>query len=245
MISRTTRNNIDCKAVSELQVLYEDNHLIAVNKRPGDIVQGDKTGDEPLSEIVKRYIGSKYQKPGAVFLGTIHRIDRPVSGVVLFARTSKALERMNEQFRSREVQKTYWAVTQQIPNPVEGKLVHYLLKKESLNKSFASLQETQGSSRCELDYRVLASTERYTLLQVLPLTGRHHQIRVQLSAIGCPIKGDLKYGAKRSNPDGSIHLHARKLEFLHPVTKEPISIEAKVPKDNLWEDLEKMVTSDK
>jgi 23S rRNA pseudouridine1911/1915/1917 synthase len=231
--------------VSELQVLYEDNHLIAVNKRPGDIVQGDKTGDEPLSEIVKRYIGSKYQKPGAVFLGTIHRIDRPVSGVVLFARTSKALERMNEQFRSREVQKTYWAVTQQIPNPVEGKLVHYLVKKESLNKSFASLQETQGSSRCELDYRVLASTERYTLVQVLPLTGRHHQIRVQLSAIGCPIKGDLKYGAKRSNPDGSIHLHARKLEFLHPVTKEPISIEAKVPKDNLWEDLEKMVTSDK
>ncbi|MEY3342957.1 MAG: hypothetical protein RL090_641 [Bacteroidota bacterium] len=231
--------------MSELQVLYEDNHLIAVNKRPGDIVQGDKTGDEPLSEIVKRYIGSKYQKPGAVFLGTIHRIDRPVSGVVLFARTSKALERMNEQFRSREVQKTYWAVTQQIPNPVEGKLVHYLLKKESLNKSFASLQETQGSSRCELDYRVLASTERYTLVQVLPLTGRHHQIRVQLSAIGCPIKGDLKYGAKRSNPDGSIHLHARKLEFLHPVTKEPISIEAKVPKDNLWEDLEKMVTSDK
>jgi 23S rRNA pseudouridine1911/1915/1917 synthase len=231
--------------VSELQVLYEDNHLIAVNKRPGDIVQGDKTGDEPLSELVKRYIGSKYQKPGAVFLGTIHRIDRPVSGVVLFARTSKALERMNEQFRSREVQKTYWAVTQQIPNPVEGKLVHYLVKKESLNKSFASLQETQGSSRCELDYRVLASTERYTLVQVLPLTGRHHQIRVQLSAIGCPIKGDLKYGAKRSNPDGSIHLHARKLEFLHPVTKEPISIEAKVPKDNLWEDLEKMVTSDK
>ncbi len=245
MISRTTRNNIDCKAVSELQVLYEDNHLIAVNKRPGDIVQGDKTGDEPLSELVKRYIGSKYQKPGAVFLGTIHRIDRPVSGVVLFARTSKALERMNEQFRSREVQKTYWAVTQQIPNPVEGKLVHYLVKKESLNKSFASLQETQGSSRCELDYRVLASTERYTLVQVLPLTGRHHQIRVQLSAIGCPIKGDLKYGAKRSNPDGSIHLHARKLEFLHPVTKDPISIEAKVPKDNLWEDLEKMVTSDK
>jgi len=231
--------------VSELQVLYEDNHLIAVNKRPGDIVQGDKTGDEPLSELVKRYIGSKYQKPGAVFLGTIHRIDRPVSGVVLFARTSKALERMNEQFRSREVQKTYWAVTQQIPNPVEGKLVHYLVKKESLNKSFASLQETQGSSRCELDYRVLASTERYTLVQVLPLTGRHHQIRVQLSAIGCPIKGDLKYGAKRSNPDGSIHLHARKLEFLHPVTKDPISIEAKVPKDNLWEDLEKMVTSDK
>jgi 23S rRNA pseudouridine1911/1915/1917 synthase len=245
VISRTTRNNIDCKAVSELQVLYEDNHLIAVNKRPGDIVQGDKTGDEPLSELVKRYIGSKYQKPGAVFLGTIHRIDRPVSGVVLFARTSKALERMNEQFRSREVQKTYWAVTQQIPNPVEGKLVHYLVKKESLNKSFASLQETQGSSRCELDYRVLASTERYTLVQVLPLTGRHHQIRVQLSAIGCPIKGDLKYGAKRSNPDGSIHLHARKLEFLHPVTKDPISIEAKVPKDNLWEDLEKMVTSDK
>lgn len=223
----------------ELQVLFEDNHLIAVNKRPGDIVQGDKTGDEPLSETVKRYIGSKYNKPGAVFLGTIHRIDRPVSGVVLFARTSKALERMNEQFRSREVQKTYWAVTQQAPHPLEGKLVHYLIKKESLNKSFASSQETAGSSRCELDYRVLASTERYTLVEVLPLTGRHHQIRVQLSTIGCPIKGDLKYGAKRSNPDGSIHLHARKLEFLHPVTKESVSIIAKVPVENLWMALER------
>ena len=229
----------------DLQVLYEDNHLIAVNKWPGDIVQGDKTGDEPLSEKVKRYIGDKYQKPGAVFLGTIHRIDRPVSGVVLFARTSKALERMNEQFREREVQKTYWAVTQKTPNLTQGKLVHYLVKKESLNKSFASSEPKPGASRCELDYRVLAATERYTLVEVLPLTGRHHQIRVQLSTIGCPIKGDLKYGAKRSNPDGSIHLHARKLEFLHPVTKEPISIEAKVPKDKLWEDLEMQVTSDR
>ncbi|MFM8917325.1 MAG: RluA family pseudouridine synthase [Bacteroidota bacterium] len=223
-----------------MQVLYEDNHLIAVNKRPGDIVQGDKTGDEPLSEKVKRYIGDKYQKPGAVFLGTIHRIDRPVSGVVLFARTSKALERMNEQFREREVQKTYWAVTQNTPNPEQGKLVHYLVKKESLNKSFASIDAKPGSSRCELDYRVLAATERYTLVEVLPLTGRHHQIRVQLSTIGCPIKGDLKYGAKRSNPDGSIHLHARKLEFIHPISKLPVTITAEVPKDNLWLDLSRM-----
>ena len=223
----------------DIQVLYEDNHLIAVNKRPGDIVQGDKTGDEPLSEKVKRYIRDKYPKPGAVFLGTIHRIDRPVSGVVLFARTSKALERMNEQFREREVQKTYWAVTQNTPNPTHGKLVHYLLKRESLNKSFASLEPKPGASRCELDYRVLAATERYTLVEVLPLTGRHHQIRVQLSTIGCPIKGDLKYGAKRSNPDGSIHLHARGLSFLHPVTKESIKISAPVPQERLWQDLEK------
>lgn len=226
--------------MSDLQILYEDNHLIAVNKRPGDIVQGDKTGDEPLSEIIKRYVGDKYQKPGAVFLGTIHRLDRPVSGVVLFARTSKALERMNEQFRLREVQKTYWAVTQNTPEPAEGKLIHYLIKKEALNKSFAHVKEIAGSSRCELDYRVLAHSERYTLIEVSPLTGRHHQIRVQLSTIGCPIKGDLKYGAKRSNPDGSIHLHARKLEFVHPVTKEPVSITAKAPTENLWLDMERM-----
>lgn len=223
-----------------IQVLYEDNHLIAVNKRPGDIVQGDKTGDVPLSEKVKTYIGEKYQKPGAVFLGTIHRIDRPVSGVVLFARTSKALERMNEQFRERDVRKTYWAVTQNTPDPSQGKLVHHLVKKESINKSFASADQKPGSSRCELDYFVLAATERYTLVEVLPLTGRHHQIRVQLSTIGCPIKGDLKYGAKRSNPDGSIHLHARVLSFLHPVTKEPITITAPVPQERLWQDLEKM-----
>lgn len=226
--------------VSDITVIYEDNHLIAVNKKSGDIVQGDKTGDEPLSEKVKKYIADKYQKPGAVFLGTIHRLDRPVSGVVLFARTSKALERMNEQFRNREVQKTYWAVTQNTPNPESGKLIHHLVKNESLNKSFAYDSPQKNTSECELDYRVIAKSDRYTLIEVKPLTGRHHQIRVQLSTIGCPIKGDLKYGAKRSNPDGSIHLHARKLEFLHPVTKNPVTIIAGVPNENLWKSLEGM-----
>lgn len=229
--------------MSGIEVIYEDNHLIAVNKRPGDIVQGDKTGDEPLSEKVKRYIGEKYEKPGAVFLGTIHRLDRPVSGVVLFARTSKALERMNELFRTREVQKTYWAVTQNTPSPTEGKLIHHLVKNESLNKSFAYDKEQKNTSRCELDYRVLAHSDRYTLVEVLPLTGRHHQIRVQLSTIGCPIKGDLKYGAKRSNPDGSIHLHAKKLAFIHPVTKAETIITANVPNENLWNDMAKLAAT--
>ena len=218
-----------------LEILYEDNHLIAVNKRSGDIVQGDKTGDMPLSDKVKDYIKAKYTKPGEVFLGVIHRLDRPVSGVVLFARTSKALERMNEQFRERHTDKIYWAIVQDAPESPEGKLIHFLIKDESKNKSRAYTDERKGALRCELDYKFLSQSDRYTLLEVHPVTGRHHQIRVQLSSIGAIIKGDLKYGAKRSNPDGSICLHARKLSFNHPVTKEPVSITAPVPGDNLWQ----------
>lgn len=220
------------------EILYEDNHLIAVNKKTGDIVQGDKTGDENLGEILKRYIKEKYKKPGDVFLGTIHRIDRPVSGVVLFARTSKALERMNEQFREREIEKVYWAIVQDVPTPESGNLVHYLIKDEAKNKSRAYTEPRNGALRCELNYFTIKHSDRYTLLEIHPVTGRHHQIRVQLSTIGCPIKGDLKYGAKRSNPDGSISLHARKLIFNHPVSKERIEIVASVPEDNLWKAME-------
>jgi len=217
------------------QILFEDNHLIAVNKKPGEIVQGDKTGDEPLSERVKKYIKEKYKKPGEVFLGTIHRIDRPVSGVVLFARTSKALERMNELFREREVNKIYWAVVKNAPAEVEGHLVNYLIKDEAKNKSRAYDEPRKGALKCELDYKMLKKSDRYALLEIYPLTGRHHQIRVQLSKINCPIKGDLKYGSERSNPDGSIHLHARRLNFNHPVTKLPVEIIASPPSgDPLW-----------
>lgn len=221
-------------SLDNLEVLFEDNHLLAVNKKPGDIVQGDKTGDEPLSEVVKRYIKSKYNKPGEVFLGTIHRIDRPVSGVVLFARTSKALERMNEQFREREVQKVYWAVVKNTPPNEKATLVNYLIKDEAKNKSRAYDEPRNGALKCELEYTLIKKADRYSLLEINPLTGRHHQIRVQLSKIGCPIKGDLKYGFDRSNPDGSIHLHARKLIFNHPVTKEPITIVAPPPDEVLW-----------
>ncbi len=220
-----------------LEILFEDNHLIAVNKRPGDIVQGDKTGDMPLSEKIKEYIKVKYNKPGDVFLGVIHRLDRPVSGVILFARTSKALERMNEQFRERNTDKIYWAIVQDPPQDPEAKLIHYLIKDEVKNKSRAFPEERKGALRCELDYKTIARSDRYTLLEVHPVTGRHHQIRVQLSTIGAVIKGDLKYGAKRSNPDGSISLHARQLSFFHPVTKEKIVITAPVPADNLWQAL--------
>ena len=217
-----------------LEILYEDNHLIAVNKRSGDIVQGDKTGDQPLGEKLKEYIKVKYHKPGEVFLGVIHRLDRPVSGVVLFARTSKALERMNEQFRERNTEKIYWAIVQDAPKVPEAKLVHYLIKDEAKNKSRAYTEERAGALRCELDYKTIARSDRYTLLEVHPITGRHHQIRVQLSSVGAIIKGDLKYGAKRSNPDGSICLHARQLSFFHPVTKEKTVITAPVPAGNLW-----------
>jgi 23S rRNA pseudouridine1911/1915/1917 synthase len=223
-----------------LEILYEDNHLIAVNKKPGEIVQGDKTGDEPLSDRVKKYIKEKYAKPGEVFLGTIHRIDRPVSGIVLFARTSKALERMSKQFREREIRKTYWAVVKQAPVPESGTLIHYLIKDEARNKSRAYGRPTDGASLCELQYRTLGASDRYTLVEVLPLTGRHHQIRVQLAAMGCPIKGDLKYGSERSNPDGSIHLHARQLAFSHPVTSDPVMIKAPVPEEALWKFFEKL-----
>jgi 23S rRNA pseudouridine1911/1915/1917 synthase len=217
-----------------VEVLFEDNHLIAVNKKPGQIVQGDKTGDIPLPELIKNYLKEKYNKPGNVFCGVIHRLDRPVSGVCLFAKTSKALARMNEVFHDREVQKIYWAVVKNKPGSLGQKLVHYLIKNEKTNKTKAHLKEVQGSKRAELEYRQLYASEHYYLLEVLPLTGRHHQIRAQLSAILCPIKGDVKYGFDRTNPDASIHLHARKLIFDHPVTGEKITLVAPVPEEKLW-----------
>lgn len=218
-----------------LEVLYEDNHIIAVNKKPSDIVQGDKTGDRPLGEFVKDYIRKKYNKPGEVFLGVVHRLDRPVSGVILFARTSKALSRLNELFKNKQVKKTYWAVVKNKPNPIKDILVHYLKKNQQKNKSTAFNREENGYLKSELNYKLIKSLDNYHLLEVLPKTGRHHQIRVQLSKIGSFIKGDIKYGADRTNKDASIHLHARKIEFIHPVKKEPISITAPPPKkDAIW-----------
>jgi len=225
------------------EILYEDNHLIAVNKKAGDIVQGDKTGDRPLGEFIKDYIKSKYQKPGSAFLGVVHRIDRPVTGVVLFARTSKALERMNEMFREKKIQKTYWAVVKNPPPDESGTLIHYLKKDEAKNKSRAYESETAGSLRSWLDYKVIGKSDRYFLLEISPQTGRHHQIRVQLAFIGCPIKGDLKYGFDRNNEDGSIHLHARKISFMHPVKKEEISITAPVPEEKLWKYFESQLAN--
>lgn len=227
-----------------MEILYEDNHLIAVNKRPGEIVQGDKTGDMPMSEALKLFLKEKYNKPGNVFAGVIHRLDRPVSGVVLFAKTSKALERLNQQFRERQTTKTYWAVVKNKPNPPAATLIHFLKKNEAQNKSYPGANESGGGLRSELTYHVIASIENYHLLEVNPITGRHHQIRVQLSAIGSPIKGDLKYGFPRSNPDGSIHLHARKLSFSHPITGETITISAPPPNtDQVWLQLAKQVDS--
>ena len=218
-----------------LEVLYEDNHIIAVNKKPSDIVQSDKTGDRPLGEFVKDYIKKEYNKPGDVFLGVVHRLDRPVSGVILFARTSKALSRLNELFRSKQVQKTYWAVVKNKPKPTKDILVHYLKKNQQKNKSTAYNREEDGTLKSELSYQLIKSLDNYHLLEVLPKTGRHHQIRVQLSKIGSFIKGDVKYGADRTNKNASIHLHARKIEFIHPVKKEPISITASPPKkDAVW-----------
>lgn len=220
-----------------LEVLYEDNHIIAVNKKPSDIVQGDKTGDRPLGDFVKDYIKKKYNKSGNVFLGVVHRLDRPVSGVILFARTSKALSRLNELFRSKQVEKTYWAVVKKKPNPTKDILVHYLKKNQQKNKSTAFNREEYGTYKSELSYQLIKSLDNYHLLEVLPKTGRHHQIRVQLSKIGSPIKGDIKYGSDRTNKDASIHLHARKIEFIHPVKKEPISISATPPnKDPIWKE---------
>ena len=216
-----------------LEVLYEDNHIIAINKKSGDIVQGDKTGDAPLSDFVKAYIKKKYNKPGEVFLGTIHRLDRPTSGVVLYARTSKALTRMNEQFREKQVQKTYWAVVDNAPSNDSGTLENYLQKNQKQNKSYV----TKGSDgkHAILDFKMLKKLDNFFHLEIKPKTGRHHQIRVQLAHIGCIIKGDLKYGAKRSNKDASIHLLAQKLEFIHPVKKESITIVAPAPKDSIWD----------
>lgn len=218
-----------------MEVLYEDNHLIIVNKAASEIVQGDKTGDKPLSDIVKEYIQVKYNKPGAVFLGVVHRLDRPVSGIVLFARTSKALERMNKKFREKEIQKKYWAVVEKAPEESAGTLENYLIKNQEKNKSFVQKDDKAGAKLSKLSYKVLSQSDKYTLLEVELHTGRHHQIRVQLSHMGCIIKGDVKYGARRSNEDASIHLHARELSFEHPVSKEKIKVTAPVPKhDALW-----------
>jgi len=221
-----------------LQIVHEDNHLIVINKRVGDIVQGDKTGDKPLSEIVKEYIKEKYAKPGEVFLGVVHRLDRPTTGIVVFARTSKALTRMNELFSNRETQKTYWAVVKNKPVENAGELVHFLKRNEKNNTSKAHLKEVPESKRASLDYKIIAELQNYVALEINLHTGRHHQIRAQLSAIGSPIKGDLKYGFDRSNPDGGIHLHARTLAFVHPVTKELLTLIAKVPQDPVWNAVE-------
>lgn len=217
-----------------LQVLYEDNHLVIVNKRPGDIVQGDKTGDAPLSEVVKEYLAIKYNKPGAVFLGVVHRLDRPTSGVVIFARTSKALARLNKMFSERETKKTYWALVKNAPPKAEGTLVHFMQRNQKQNKSYAHTQEVPNSKKAVLHYRTLKRLDKYFLLEIDLETGRHHQIRAQLSALGCPIKGDLKYGFDRSNVDGGIHLHSRNLTFIHPVKKEEMTVEAPPPEDPLW-----------
>ena len=219
-----------------MTVLYEDNHIIAVNKTCNEIVQGDKTGDTPLSETVKVYIKDKYNKPGEVFLGVTHRLDRPTSGVVLFARTSKALTRLNEMFKSHEqIRKTYWAIVQGCPKQPEARLENYLTRNETLNKSFIAKPGAKEAKLAILTYKTLVKGEHYTLLEINLETGRHHQIRCQLAAIGCPVKGDLKYGAKRSNPDGGICLHARQIAFIHPVKKEPVCITAPVPDDSVWQ----------
>ena len=215
-----------------IDVIFEDNHLIAVNKKSGEIVQGDKTGDEPLSERVKKYLKVKYNKPGNVFLGTIHRIDRPTSGIVIFAKTSKALSRMNEKFRQNKISKTYWAIVKNRLPKKNDLLEHYLLKNQKKNKSFLSTEEKGKFS--VLEYNFLNNLNNYFLYEIFPKTGRHHQIRVQLSNMGSPIKGDLKYGAKRSNLNGGINLHAKKIDFNHPVTKENVSIEANCPKEKIW-----------
>ncbi|WP_374548383.1 RluA family pseudouridine synthase [Flavobacterium sp.] len=220
-----------------LQILHEDNHIIVVNKRVGDIVQGDKTGDKPLSEIVKEYIKEKYNKPGEVFLGVVHRLDRPTTGIVVFARTSKALERLNAMFSNRETQKTYWAVVKNKPPKTSDILVHYLKRNPKNNTSKAHLKEVPDSKKASLDYTIIKELNNYSVLEINLHTGRHHQIRSQLQAIGCPIKGDLKYGFDRSNPDGGIHLHARKLSFIHPVTKEQLTVIAPTPNDTLWNDV--------
>ena len=222
---------------NNLQILHEDNHLIVVNKRVGDIVQGDKTGDKPLSEVVKEYIKEKYSKPGEVFLGVVHRLDRPTTGIVVFARTSKALTRMNELFSNRETQKTYWAIVKNKPEKSEDRLIHFIKRNEKNNTSKAHIKEVPDSKLASLDYKIFKELNNYFALEINLHTGRHHQIRAQLSAIGSPIKGDLKYGFDRSNPDGGIHLHARKLVIIHPVTKEPIIIIAPTPSDSIWDAL--------
>lgn len=221
-----------------MTVVYEDNHIVVVNKTSSEIVQGDKTGDTPLSEMVKQYLKEKYNKPGNVFIGVTHRLDRPVSGLVVFAKTSKALPRLNEMFRNGEVKKTYWAIVKECPKETEGELVHYLVRNEKQNKSYAYDKEVKNSKKAVLHYKLIGHSQNYYLLEVDLKTGRHHQIRCQLAKMGCPIKGDLKYGFPRSNPDGSICLHARTVQFVHPVSKEMIRLTAPVPEGNLWNGFE-------
>ena len=225
-----------------MTVLYEDNHIIIVNKAVGEIVQGDKTGDEPLSATVAAYLKEKYNKPGDAFIGVVHRLDRPTSGIVVFAKTSKALERLNEMFRNGQVHKTYWAIVKNRPPQEEGTLKHWLIRNEQQNKSYAYDRERAGSKEAILDYRLLCSLTNYYLVEVNLKTGRHHQIRCQLAKVGCPIKGDLKYGFDRSNPDGSICLHARRVQFVHPVSKALIDVTAPVPDNALWQAASAAVT---
>lgn len=220
--------------LSEGNILFEDNHLIVINKLPSQIVQGDKTGDKPLSDLVKDYIKVKYKKSGEVFLGVVHRLDRPVSGAVIFARTSKSLTRTNTLIKNREIKKTYWAVVKNRPPKESDTLVHFLRRDEARNKSFLTGENTKNSQQASLTYKLIGSSDNYYLLEIDLQTGRHHQIRTQMAGIGCPIKGDLKYGYPRSNSDGSIHLHARKLNFIHPVTLKPVSIIAATPNDSVW-----------
>ena len=225
----STKNN--------LQIIHEDNHIIVVNKRVGDIVQGDKTGDKPLSDVVKEYIKEKYNKPGDVFLGVVHRLDRPTTGIVVFAKTSKALTRLNETFKNRETQKTYWAVVKKLPPKENDTLVHFLKRNTKNNTSKAHLKEVPESKKASLSYKIIKKLDHYFVLEIDLHSGRHHQIRAQLQAIGCPIKGDLKYGFDRSNPDGGIHLHAKKLVLAHPVSKEIIIFIAPIPNDSIWNSL--------
>lgn len=220
--------------LTNLQVLHEDNHLLVVNKRPGDLVQGDKTGDKPLVDVCKDYIAKKYNKPGKVFLGVVHRLDRPTSGIVVFARTSKALSRLNKMFQEREITKVYWAVTKNMPEPKQGTLTHFMVRNPKQNKSYAHSKPVPDSKKAVLDYRLFAELTNYNALEIQLHTGRHHQIRSQLAALNCPIKGDLKYGSARSNADGGIHLHARYLELIHPVSKANIEIFANPPSDPIW-----------
>ncbi|SKB75557.1 RluA family pseudouridine synthase [Maribacter arcticus] len=227
-------SNKEHSTVDNLQVLFEDNHLIVINKRPGDIVQGDKTGDEPLSDTVKSYLKKKYNKPGNVYLGVVHRLDRPTSGIVVFAKTSKALPRLNKMFAEKDAKKTYWAVVKNRPNEPEKRLVHWMKRNTKQNKSYANNKEVNESKQAILSYKLIKKLDNYYLLEIDLETGRHHQIRSQLTAIGCPIKGDLKYGFNRSNENGSIHLHARKLKLMHPVKKELLEIIAPLPNDPIW-----------
>ena len=222
-----------------MNVLYEDNHIIVINKAAGEIVQGDKTGDKSLCDTMKLYIKEKYAKPGNVFIGLPHRLDRPVSGIVVFAKTSKALERLNRMFSEGSVKKIYWAMTKEKPQQPEADIDSWILRNEKMNKSFSYPKEVKGAKRALLHYKQIDASQNYNLIEVELKTGRHHQIRCQLASIGCPIKGDLKYGAKRSNPDGSISLHARYIEFIHPVSKEHIAITAPLPDDKLWQSFEK------